>query len=64
MSNKRFTLLPNQIWKYAGTERYTIIVGVDELEGVIRFRMLTDNDSGHINTRTISDFLYWYFLIQ
>jgi hypothetical protein len=62
MSNKRFTLLPNQIWKYAGTEEYAIIVGVDEQ--IIRFRMLTDNDNGHINTRTINDFLFWYFFIQ
>lgn len=64
MSNKRFTLLPNQIWKYEGSERYAIIVNVDKLEGLIHFRLLADNDSGHINTRIISDFLYWYVFIQ
>ena len=62
MSNKRFTLLPNQIWKYAGTERYAIIVGVDEQ--IIRFKMLADNDNGHIHKRFISDFLYWYLFVQ
>lgn len=66
MSNKRpnFKILPNQIWRNTSSERHVITVNVDKLKGIIKFRLLADNDIGHMSERIISDFLYWYTFVQ